>query len=73
MLLSSKRREGFVRVRERRDERTACVGSSTKCLATKSFGGQRMGTREILFRDVPDIFTVIGCKYGMYFKGFYGR
>ena len=69
MLLSSKRREGFVRVRERRDERTACVGSSTKCLATKSFAGQRMGMREILFRDVPDISTVIEWKYNVYFKG----
>lgn len=33
LLLSSKRREGLIRVRECRDESTALVGSSTKCLA----------------------------------------
>ena len=33
LFASSNRREGLVRVKERRDAMTACAGSLTKCLA----------------------------------------
>lgn len=60
----------MVRVRECRDESTAHVGSSTKCLAVKSFRSQRTGVlRAILsfetyqtFFNLTDVRTVSrGC------------